>query len=400
MQLQWTEAQDELRAQYAGIAEEASRGLNGEGRAEFDQRTWDRLVAAGLWRMIVPESYGGQSEDWWGFTAALEGLASRIRAPGLLLSVIAQAGMVRALSLHGTEMQKRRYFPRILAGVLTATAIADPDSGTDVRSTSSVLTPGPNETFLLNGRKYNIAHAPVADFVLVVCKLEGQGRKGISLCVVECDNCTGLTLGPPDDKLGDLDLPTGEMTFENIRLDYTHLLGVPGEGLRNLVRFVSLGRVYYGLVAAWLLEPMLKEAMDYVRERTTFGVPIAEHQYVQKKLTDMRLGIETTRWVSYAALGQLLTGDPRAAMMCSVAKITGADTVTGGALDLLRLYGSRGYHQNGITTFLRDALAFCSVGGTEEMHRRNIYSQMTRQHLMRSAPVQDIPDAASMKRAG
>ncbi|MCK5501426.1 MAG: acyl-CoA dehydrogenase, partial [Tritonibacter mobilis] len=63
---------------------------------------------------------------------------------------------------------------------------------------------------------------------------------------------------------------------------------------------------------------------------------------------------------------------------CSIAKLVGASAITDGAVDLLKLYGSRGYHEGEVSTFLRDALAFCSVGGIEEMHRRNIMNQMMR----------------------
>ncbi|MFW8595110.1 acyl-CoA dehydrogenase family protein [Cribrihabitans neustonicus] len=379
MDLQWSGAQQAIRAEYASIACRTDQDELRLGRRAFDQRTWDQLTSAGLWQMIVPEEYGGRGRSWWDFTAALEGLASGIRAPGLLLSVIAQAGMVRALDLFGTPAQKREYLGRILRGELSATAIADPDTGTDVRATSSVLSPGPNETFVLDGAKYNIAHAPVASFTLVVCKLAGHDRDGTALVLLDAGS-EGLHTGPPDRKLGNLDLPTGPMRFDSVPLHYGNLLGTPGEGLRNLVSIVSLGRLYYGLAAAWLVEPMLAAAMDYARERQTFGVPVIEHQYVQKKLTDLRIAAETAKWTAYGALHQLLTGAPEAAMSCSIAKLAGAEAVTEGAVDLLKLYGSKGYHEGEVSTFLRDALAFCSVGGTEEMHRRNIIGQMTRLH--------------------
>ncbi|APG48996.1 acyl-CoA dehydrogenase family protein [Phaeobacter porticola] len=379
MHLEWTPEQRQTRTAFAAIGKMADRDELRLGRRAFDQQTWDRLSAAGLWRMIVPREFGGDGRDWWGFTAALEGLAATLRTPGLLLSVIAQAGMVRALDLYGSDSQKREYLGRILNGELSATAIADPDTGTDVRATSSLLTPGPNETFRLNGVKYNIAHAPVASFILVVCKLSDHGREGISLVLLDADS-PGLTIGAQDRKLGNLDLPTGQMRFDDVPLHYGHLLGEPGAGLRNLVNIVSMGRLYYGLVAAWLIEPMLAEAFDFSQKRTTFDVPIIEHQYIQKKLTDIRIGAESAKWVSYAALHQLLCGAPEAAMTCSISKLTGAATIVEGAMDLMKLYGSKGYHEGEITTFLRDALAFCSVGGTEEMHRRNIFGQMTRLH--------------------
>lgn len=374
MQMHWNETQTMSRAKYARIGQ-AER--DDPAPAEFDRHRWEALVRAGMWHMVVPSAYGGQGVDWWNFTAALEGLASTIRHPGLVLSVIGQAGMVRALELYGTEAQRARFLPRILAGELSATAIADPGSGTDVRATSSILTPGPNETFVLNGAKHNIAHAPISTMVLIVCKLAGQDRQGISLVLVDTDR-PGLTAGAEDRKLGNADLPTGRLDFDDMRLDYGDLLGEPGRGLGHLVNIVSLGRLYYGLVGGWLLEPALNEALDYAQQRQTFGVPILDHQYVQKKLTDIRIGIETSRWTAYGALHQLLTGDPAAAMSCSIAKIAGADTVVDAAVDLVRLHGSDGYHAGPVSDLLRDAMAFASVGGTDEMHRRNIMGQMTR----------------------
>ncbi|MEP1772472.1 MAG: acyl-CoA dehydrogenase family protein [Anderseniella sp.] len=378
MDLSWTGKQQAIRSEFASLASRTDRGELHLGRHAFDQQTWDHLRDAGLWQMIVPKEFGGRGPDWWDFTAALEGLASTIRTPGLLLSVIAQAGMVYALDLFGTKAQQSEYFRRILRGQLSATAIADPDTGTDVRASSTFLSQRPNETFVLNGQKYNIAHAPVASFTLVVCKLEGHARDGISLVLVD-QNREGVTIGPQDCKLGNLDLPTGQLIFKDVPLHYGHILGTPGEGLRNLVRFASLGRLYYGLVASALCEPMLAEALSYAKKRHTFGQPIVDHQYVQKKLTDIRIGADTAKWVSYGALNQLLNTSPDAVMTCSIAKLAGASAITNGAMDLLKLYGSRGYHEGKVSTFLRDSLAFCSVGGTEEMHRRNIMNQMMRQ---------------------
>lgn len=383
MHLQWTPEQRATRALFHDIG--ARSTLDRPRPGAFDTETWRLLGEAGLWRLIVPKEHGGDGAGWWAFTAALEGLAASGRAPGLLLSVIAQAGLVRALERHGTSAQRVRFFPRLLAGELGATGIADPDTGTDVRSTSTLLTAQANETFRLDGAKYNIAHAPECGFMLVVCKLAGEGREGISLVLIDAD-LPGIRVGAPDAKLGNHDLPTSWITFDDVRLDYGHLLGEAGRGLRNLIDIVSLGRIYYGLVAAWCLEPMLARAVDYATDRETFGVPILDHQHVQRRLVDIRIGMEAARWTSYAALDRLLRGEDEAVMLCSVAKILGADSAVAGALHLLRLYGSKGYQAGEVSDFLRDALAFCSVGGTDEMHRRNIVNQMTRLHRRAEVP--------------
>jgi alkylation response protein AidB-like acyl-CoA dehydrogenase len=377
MHFHWTQDQVTIRNIFSQIGI-ATRGYEiSGGNEEFDRATWNQVLEAGLWRMIIPECYGGQGRYWWDFTAALEGLATSVTSPGILLSIIAQAGMVRALDNYGSDEQRRTYFRKILNGEISATAIAEPDTGTDVRATLTTISPVADNTFVLNGAKYNIAHAQIASFILVVCKLNDKKRDGISLVIIDPDS-KGVLVGPKDEKLGNSDLPTGKISFNQVTVEPGDLLGEPGEGLRNLVDIVSLGRLYYGLTAGLILAPMLDEAFEFAQLRETFNVPIIEHQHVQRRLTDIRMGMEKSKWLSYAALDRLLTGSPDAVMLCSIAKIVGAETVVNGALDLVKLYGSKGYHEGRITRFLKDALAYCSVGGTEEMHRKNIMGQMVR----------------------
>ena len=135
MPFDWTQEQHATLARFRDIGTEiAAAERDARAPAGFDAAGWTRLGQEGLWDMIVPETYGGDGHGWWHFSAALEGLASTIRRPALLLSVIAQAGMVRALERYGTATQQDRYFGAILRGELSATAIAEPGTGTDVRS--------------------------------------------------------------------------------------------------------------------------------------------------------------------------------------------------------------------------------------------------------------------------
>lgn len=366
---------NEIRRHYAGIGAEiaAAAAARPEG---FDADGWQRLRREGLWSAIVHADAHEVLDAWWDFSAALDGLSSTIGRPELLLSVIAQAGMVRALARHGSPVQQDRYFGAILRGDLSATGIAEAGTGTDVRSIASTLT----ETaggYLLNGGKYNIAHAPVMDFGLMVCKLAERQKDNIALVLLE-RGTPGLSIGAADDKLGNRNLPTGALHFENVAVAPTQILGAPGRGLGILIDIISLGRLYYGLVAANLMTPHLNDAMGYAAGRTSFNSRIDEHQYVQKRLVDIRIGMERSKWMACGALQQLLTGEPEALMSCSIAKLVGSQDLIDGATSLLKLYGSLGYHNGPVAELLKNALAFASVGGTEEMHRKNIFNQMQR----------------------
>ena len=126
------------------------------------------------------------------------------------------------------------------------------------------------------------------------------------------------------------------------------------------------------------MSPFLDEALQYAGARHSFQEAIVEHQYVQRRLTDIRIGMERSRWTALAAVGKLINEEPDALLACSVAKLVGSEDLIRSALDLVRLYGSRGYHEGPVARLMRDALGFASVGGTEEMHRKNIFNQMTR----------------------
>lgn len=372
--MMFTPQQGEIRQRYAGIGSDIAAGA--AARAEgFDFDGWQRLRDAGLWRMIVPGS-DHAAGDWWGFTAALDGLSSTIGAPELLLSVIAQAGMVRGLERHGTEAQRDRYFGAILRGDVSATGIAEPGTGTDVRSIQSTLRATP-EGYVLNGGKYNIAHAPIMDFALIVCRLADKEEHNIALALID-RGTPGLRAGQVDDKLGNRNLPTGALHFDDVAVRPSQMLGAPGRGLGTLIDTISLGRLYYGLAAANLIAPYLDEAMRYAASRSSFNSSIDNHQYVQRRLVDIRIGMERSRWLAFGALSQLLAGQREGLMSCSIAKLVGSEDLINSATSLVKLYGSLGYHNGRVAELMKNALAFASVGGTEEMHRKNIFNQMQR----------------------
>ena len=374
MVINWSARQSAIQARYRTLGKHiAERNKTRPGG--FDRQAWDQLRDEGLWSMICQPDTDGGAQAWWDFTCALDGLSSSMRSPALLLSLIAQAGMVRALKLYGSEAQRRKYIAAVLDGRLSATAIAEPNTGTDVRSILTTLTPD-GEGYRLSGHKYNIAHAPVAEFTLVVCR-HALEKDSVGLVLLDNDS-PGLTAGPADDKLGNTDLPTGSLHFDAVIVKPEQVLGVPKRGLRQLIDIISLGRLYYGLVAANIVRPFLDDAIAYAQQRESFKEVIADHQYVQRRLTDIRIGIERSRWTAMGALGQLLSGHPDALLSCSVAKLVGSDDLIKSAIDLVRLYGSLGYHEGDVSQLARDALGFASVGGTEEMHRKNIFNQMTR----------------------
>lgn len=385
MQLEWNEIQVDLYGRYRDFGNEyvAPRAQKLAASNAFDHESWDALCQSGFFELILPEEYGGRGAHWWDFTAAMEGLASGCGDGGFLLSAISQAGFIRGLSTLGTPAQKEKYFPRLLKGELTATAIAEPQSGSDLSSlgttasSQNAIASSQGADWLLNGSKWNISHAPTATVYLVVGRIPDLGKRDLTLFLVDRGS-PGFSSGPPEEKLGNRTLPTSWLKFEDVSLSNDNVLGEPGNGLKALASIVTLQRIYYGWMTSRLLLPVLDDAIAFLEQRKSFKQPLLKHQHVQRKITDILLGLEQSRWSGIGAMHQMLSGSGTAAMQSSIAKLTGARACVEGAQDLLTLMGSNGYQTSKASYLVQDALGFLTVGGTEEMHRINIFNQFMR----------------------
>lgn len=340
----------------------------------FDRLAWRRLADAGLWQHGVPERLGGRGGTWRDLAQAIAGVARGSNDLGFTLSLIAHAGLVRALVEHGTAWQQSHVLPSLMTGAVGATALTEEQGGSDVsrsRTTAVEVDGG----WRLTGTKTHITNAPVADRALVLGRIPALGRRDITLFLVNLHS-PGVRRSVPESLHGLCTSPTGSLLLDDVPLPASAVVGTPGDGLRTLYDVISFDRALYGLVAAAYLEPRLDAVVAYCRARESFGSPILEHQYVQGRITDVKVAIETARAVSTAGIDALVTGDPQASLLCSVAKMIGSEGLVESTQHLMRLQGHLGYMRGGATRDLQDALGTLIAGGTTEMQRKNILNQM------------------------
>ncbi|MFM0626814.1 acyl-CoA dehydrogenase family protein [Paraburkholderia xenovorans] len=376
MQFEWTAEQRAIRTRFEALGKRLAQHASDAAEKAPGPFAWQAFSAERLWHILIPAAHGGDSLGWWEFAAAFEGLASEIRSTALMMSVASQAGFIYALLSYGSEEQQKKYFHRLLSGAVSATAISERVTGTNFQSLQTRLTTDA-DGYTLSGSKYNISNAPTADVILVIAKLTEQTKEHVALVLLD-QGAAGLSCAAPDSKLGNADLPTGAMTFESIGIARENILGPISAGARNLMEIASIMRIFFALATACVITPYLRSALHFASVRQGRSLPLNAHQYVQKKLVDIKIGLERTKWLSYAGLSQLLAKNPEALVTCSIAKIVGAEDISNGALELLKLYGSDGYQTGEISRFVTDALGFLSAGGTEEMHRNSIFGQLTR----------------------
>lgn len=340
----------------------------------LDRLAWRRLATQGLWRIGVPSKMGGTGGSWKDLALAVAGIARGGGDLGFTLSLVAHAGLVRALVVHGTSWHQRHVLPPLLRGAIGATALTETHGGSDVARTR---TEGRQVEggWLLQGSKDHITNAPVADRALVLGRIPALGKRDITLFLVNLRS-PGVRRGAAERLLGLRTSPTGALHFDDVFLPEPAVLGVPGEGLSTLYDIISFDRALYGLVAAAYLEPRLEEVLRFCTQREAFGSSIIDHQYVQGRITDVRITIEVARAVSLASIDALVDRDPEAALRCSVAKLIGSEGLVEATQNLMRLQGHVGYMRGTTSRDLQDALGTLIAGGTTEMQRKNILNQM------------------------
>lgn len=371
-------ATPELRGKYQELATAtvAERAEEFTQKGRLDRESWREIADAGVWGLAVPEEWGGSGGTWWDFVAALEGIAAGGRDLGFCLSMVAQAGLIRSILTYGTDEHKAAWLPRLLGGDVGATALTETTGGSDVtRIRTAAVSDG--DHYVLNGHKDHITNGPEADVALVLGRVPEVGEQDITLFMIDM-HADGVVQGPIEDMMGNRTSPTGPIALEGVRVEARNIVGGIGGGIDAVYNTISLDRLLYGILAAAYLDPILDEVMEYAQQRHAFKVPIAEHQYVQGRITDAKFAIEATRWVSYGALDALVQDSDQASLMCSVAKYHAGETLKLGTETALRVYGHLGYMEGPHSQALRDAFGTLIAGGTAEIQRKNVFNQMQR----------------------
>ncbi|KPB49637.1 Acyl-CoA dehydrogenase domain protein [Pseudomonas coronafaciens pv. oryzae] len=380
MNTTWNESQAAIRSDFAEFGHRvADRASNSRKERQFDRISWDELASSSFFKLAVPKQYGGIGNGWWDFAAAFEGLSTTARDLGFLLSIIAHMGAIRIITEKGSEEQKQLYLPRLAAGVIAATAATEESGGSDVSRIQTRAT-GENDGFTLQGVKKHITNAPIAEIFVIVGRLSVLPEKrDMTLFILDRNNL-GLTTAPAEVMFGNETSPTGDIFIKNVALSSNNIITPAGEGLQQLYSMLTLDRLLYALVSAGYLEPILSSAITRITGRQSFKKPMQEHQYVQEKIVNIKLAMETSRLLAYAALDRMLKEDTEANLMASAAKYVGCESLWTSAHEFLQLHGHYGYVTEEITNVIKDTIATRIAGGTSEIQKVNIFNQLLSLH--------------------
>jgi alkylation response protein AidB-like acyl-CoA dehydrogenase len=338
----------------------------------------------GLLQLRLPEAYGGPGANLTTVCIAAEEFA-KVSESIALISGQNGIAMIVPLIHFGNEEQRQRFFPEIAKGrTMTAVAITEPQSGSDVGSMKTRAVKDGNGAYTLNGEKCYITFSPVADYILVFARIGdiSGGTRNISAFIVDAKT-PGLTIGKNERKLGLNGIPNAPVYLENVKVPVENRVGEEGDGFKISMRILDMNRPTIGAVSVGLAQGALDAAIKYAKERRQFGKAIAEFQGLQFMLADMAIQVEAARSLVYDCAGTADAGFEsdtafRAfSAKASMAKCFASDMAMKVTTDAVQIFGGAGYMKDfPVERYMRDAKINQIFEGTNQIHRLIVARQL------------------------
>ncbi len=333
----------------------------------FPRDTLRRAGELGLGGIYVAEDVGGAALSRSDAAAIFEALAYADPTVTAYMTIHNMVGWM--IDTFGNDAQRHEWLPQLTSmSIFGAYCLTEPGAGSDAAAiTTSAIRAG--DEYVLTGVKQFISGAGEAGVYVVMARTGEPGARGITAFLVPADS-TGLSFGTNEKKMGWKAQPTRQVIMDEVRVPASNVLGEVGGGFKIAMRALNGGRINIAACslggAAWTLD----KAASYVKERFTFGEPLAARSTVQFTLADMATELRAARALVREAARAIDDGSADAAMLCAMAKRFATDTGFKVANDALQLHGGYGYlSEYGIEKVVRDLRVHQILEGTNEIMR-------------------------------
>ena len=298
-----TEKQIELRAKVRDFAEKEVKpvaAFNDE-HEKFDVELTKKMGELGLLGMCVPQEYGGQGLDTLSYIIAVEELA---RVDGSTAATIAADNSlgIGPIKDYGTKEQKEKYLPKLCKDHVWGFGLTEETAGSDSRGTKSTAKKVDNQ-WVINGTKIfitNSATPMTLGSTIQVISGESNGKPEFTAFLIE-NTTPGFTQRPMDRKMMWRASNTGELKFNNVKLNDENILGKPGDGSHIMLATLDGGRLSIGAMGLGCAQGAFEMALEYSKQREQFGKPVCKFQAVSFMLAEMAMKIEAARELLYKA---------------------------------------------------------------------------------------------------
>ncbi|WP_312033503.1 acyl-CoA dehydrogenase family protein [Nocardia speluncae] len=359
----------ELRATVRAFAErEILPNLDvWERDGEIPRDLHKKAGALGLLGIQFPESVGGSGGDGIDAAIVCEELHYAGVSGGLFASLFTCGIAVPHLVATGDAEQIERWVKPTLAGdKIGSLAITEPGGGSDVgHLTTTARRDG--DHYIVNGAKTYITSGCRADFVVTAVRTGGPGSSGVSLLVVE-KGTPGFTVGRKLDKMGWRASDTAELSYEDVRVPVSNLVGPENSGFLLIASAFVSERAGLAVQAYSSAQRCLDLTLEWVRNRETFGRPLISRQAVQNTVTEMARRVDIARVYTREVLSRAAAGDNDLIAEVCFAKNTAVESGEWVANQAVQLFGGLGYmRESEVERQYRDMRILGIGGGTTEI---------------------------------
>jgi acyl-CoA dehydrogenase len=327
-----------------------------------------RAIDMGLFGYTIPEEFGGLGLS--AYEDARLTFEFGYTTPAFRSMFGTNNGIAgQVLVNFGTPEQQREWLPRLAAGTVSCFALTEAEAGSDPSGLTTRAKRDGDE-FVISGAKRFITNAPLADVFMTFARSTGaDGSDGISVFAVP-KGTPGLTVGPPDRKMGQIGSQTSEVFFDDVRVPLTALIGgEEGKGFGAAMRSLVKGRLNIAAVCVGAAQRLLDESVAHARSNRQGGTPIGEFQLVQAMLAETKAELDAGRALVLAAAQRFDSGEDTRVGPSS-AKLFCSEMVGRAADRAVQIHGGLGYMRGvAVERFYRDVRLFRIYEGTSEIQK-------------------------------
>lgn len=369
--MELTQEYSDLRDTVRDFAQQVVAPVAAKHDAEhtFPYEVVAQMGQMGLFGLPFSEEFGGMGGDYFALSLALEELGKVDQSVAITLEGGVGLGAM-PIYKFGTQEQKERYLPDLLAGkALAGFGLTEPGAGSDAGATATTAVED-GDSWVINGAKQFITNSgtDITSLVTVtaVTGARDGGRKEISTIIVPAGT-PGFVAEPAYNKVGWNASDTHPLSFADVRVPTENLLGQRGRGYANFLNILDEGRIAIAALATGVAQGCVDESVRYAKQRQSFGRPIGDYQSVSFAIARMEARAHVARTAYYDAAAKMLAGKPFK-KEASIAKMISSEAAMDNARMATQIHGGYGFmNEYPVARHYRDSKILEIGEGTTEV---------------------------------